>query len=385
VTVEIVIAVVSVVAAALLVLPLVRQRRDLADRSEYDLAVYRQQLADVDADIARGVMSPEEGESVKLEVERRMLKASRTKDEAKPIMKQRSVLALIVLVAVPAASLALYQYQGSPDLPGQPFAERSPSKAPNRAKIVELLQRVEQRLKSNPNDKRGWRLLGQGYMSLGETGKAAETFKQAAKIFPDDPDIMSSFGEALVMDSNGVVGPEALRIFQSVHKADPTMVAPRYYIGLASFQAGEIQQAYDQWRALAVDSPANAPWLATVQRGLDEAAKKLGKTPEKVGQLAKAAAPTTMPQPSKEAVDAAQNMTPEQRESFIRSMVGRLAARLKESPDDLDGWLRLAQSYTVLGERKEAAGAYRKAMGLMKDDDPRRPEIENRINALSKS
>jgi len=385
VIVQIVIGVVSVVMAALLALPLVRKRRDMADRSEYDLAVYRQQLADVDADIARGVMSAEEGESVRLEIERRMLKASRLKGEARPVMKQRGVLALIILVAVPAASLALYQHQGSPDMPGQPFAERTPSQSPDRAKIVALLERVSQRLKENPNDKRGWRLLGQGYLSLGETGKAAETLKQAVTIFPDDPDIMSAFGEALVLDSNGVVGPESLRMFQSVLKIDPTMVAPRYYIALASFQAGDAQQAYDQWRALAVDSPANAPWLGTVQRGLDQAAGKLGKKPEDVTQLAKAEAPSTTPQPSKEAVDAAQSMTPEQRESFIRSMVGRLAARLKESPDDLDGWLRLAQSYTVLGERKEAAGAYRKAMGLMKADDPRRPEIENRINALSKS
>ena len=384
-TVEIVIAVVSVVAAALLVLPLVRKRRDMADRSEYDLAVYRQQLADVDADIARGVMSPEEGASVKLEVERRMLKASRTQSDVKPITKQRGVLALIILIAVPAASIALYQHQGSPDMPGQPFAERTPGNTPDRAKIVALLERVSQRLKDNPNDKRGWRLLGQGYLSLGETGKAAETLKQAVKLFPDDPEIMSAFAEALVLDSNGVVGPEALRMFQSVIQIDPTMVAPRYYIGLASFQAGEAQQAYDQWRALAVDSPAGAPWLATVQRGLEEAAKKLGRKPEDVTRLAKAEAPSTMPQPSKEAVDAAQSMTPEQRESFIRSMVGRLAERLKESPGDLDGWLRLAQSYTVLGERKEAADAYRKAMDLMKEDDPRRPEIENRINALSKS
>ena len=384
-TVEIVIAVVSVVAAALLVLPLVRKRRDMADRSEYDLAVYRQQLTDIDADIARGVMSPEEGASVKLEVERRMLKASRTQSDAKPVMKQRGVLALIILIAVPAASIALYQHQGSPDMPGQPFAERTPGNTPDRTKIVELLQRVAKRLQDNPNDKRGWRLLGQGYLSLGETGKAAETLKQAVKLFPDDPEIMSAFAEALVLDSNGVVGPEALRMFQSVIQIDPTMVAPRYYIGLASFQAGEAQQAYDQWRALAVDSPAGAPWLGTVQRGLDEAAKKLGRKPEDVTRLAKAEAPSTMPQPSKEAVDAAQSMTPEQRESFIRSMVGRLAERLKESPGDLDGWLRLAQSYTVLGERKEAADAYRKAMDLMKEDDPRRPEIENRINALSKS
>ncbi len=384
-TVEIFIALISVAAAAFLILPLIKKRKDIADRSEYDLAVYRQQLADVDADIARGVMSAEEGESVRLEIERRMLKAARQKNDAKPVTTQRKAVAVLVLVAVPALSIALYQYQGSPDLPGQPFAERAPSKTPDRERVAALLDRVAQRLKDNPEDKRGWQLLGQGYLSLGETGKAAETFKQAVKVFPGDPELMSSFGEALVLDSNGVVGPEALRMFQSALQADPSQVAPRYYIGLAALQAGDAQKAYDQWRALAADSPADAPWLVTVQRGLDEAAKTLGRKAEDVTQLAKAAPPSTMPMPSKDAVDAAQSMTPEQRQDFIRSMVGRLAERLKQSPGDLDGWLRLGQSYTVLGERAEAADAYRKAMALMKDDDPRRSEIENRINALSKS
>ena len=383
-TVEILIAVVSVVVTAIFVLPLVRSRKDIADRREYDLQVYRQQLADVDGDIERGAMSEEEAHSVRLEIERRMLKAARSKSEAKPVSKQRHLTALIVLIAVPTLSIAIYQYQGRPDLPGEPFASRAPSNGPDRAKIVALLGRVEQRLKEHPNDKRGWQLLGQGYLSLGDTTKAAETFKKAVKIFPNDVDFKSALAEALVMDSDGVIGPESLRLFKEALVADPTQVGARYYIGLAALQAGDAQKAYDDWRALAKSSPADAPWLGTVQRGLNEAAKKLGIKAEDVKTLAQAQA-SPPPQPSKEAVDAAKSMSKEQRDKFIHSMVDRLAARLKQSPNDLDGWLRLGRSYSVLGEGDKAAGAYKKALGLMPKDDPRRPALEGQVSRLEKS
>ena len=330
-------------------------------------------------------MSEEEGASVRLEVERRMLKAARTEPKAATIATPRRIVAVAVIVAVPALSISLYQLQGRPDLPDQPFAERAPSNTPDRARVAELLQKVEQRLKENPQDKRGWRLLGQGYMSLGETGKAVDAFGRAAKLFPDDLDMQSAFGEALVADSNGVVGPEAKRIFQRITSADSTEVAARYYLALADLQAGDAKKAYDKWRDLAVASPPNAPWLNNVQRGLDAAAKELGTDPEKATQLAKGQTASPPPGPSQEQVQAAQQMTPEQREQFIRSMVARLASRLEQSPDDLDGWLRLGQAYTVLGEREKAADAFRKAKGLMKSDDPRLAELDKRIADLAKS
>lgn len=384
-SVEVLIAAGSVVVAVILALPLLLGRKPLADRSEYDLRVYRQQLADIEADIARGAVSEEEGASVRLEVERRMLKAARTEPKAATIATPRRIVAVAVIVAVPALSISLYQLQGRPDLPDQPFAERAPSNTPDRARVAELLQKVEQRLKENPQDKRGWRLLGQGYMSLGETGKAVDAFGRAAKLFPDDLDMQSAFGEALVADSNGVVGPEAKRIFQRITSANSTEVAARYYLALADLQAGDAKKAYDKWRDLAVASPPNAPWLNNVQRGLDAAAKELGTDPEKATQLAKGQTASPPPGPSQEQVQAAQQMTPEQREQFIRSMVARLASRLEQSPDDLDGWLRLGQAYTVLGEREKAADAFRKAKGLMKSDDPRLAELDKRIADLAKS
>ena len=379
-TVQILIAVVSLVAAVFLTLPLWRPRKTVSDRSEHDLAVYRQQLADVDADIARGAMTESEGEAVRLEVERRMLKAARTADSAKPITTPRRVLAAIVFVAVPAASIGLYQLQGNPDLPGVPFAERAPDNTPDRARFAALLQQLEEHLKTDPRDPRGWQMLADGYLRLGEPDKAADALSRAVKQFPDNAEMKSAFGEALVLDSSGAVGPEALRVFNEALAIDPAQVAPRYYIGLSALQAGRPQEAYDTWRALAAESHADAPYLPTIQKGLDAAAKQLGIAPEQATKIAKAAPP---PQPSQEAMDAASNMTPEQRNEFIRSMVGRLAARLEENPDDLDGWLRLGQSYTVLGEARKAAEAYRKARDLMPPDDSRRAELERRIAAHS--
>src|SRR5205823_3340738 len=122
--------------------------------------------------------------------------------------------------------------------------------------------------------------------------------------------------------------------------------------------------ALQGWVDLAADAPADAEWLALVQQRIAEAAAKLGVDP--------ASLKTSSGMPSQTAVAATAQATagisPEQRHAMIKGMVGKLAARLEQQPDDVEGWARLGRSYMVLGEPQKARDAYEHAVKLKPDD-----------------
>src|SRR5262249_46285419 len=122
--------------------------------------------------------------------------------------------------------------------------------------------------------------------------------------------------------------------------------------------------ALAQWLALEADSPADAPWHAMLAAQIDATAKKLGRDPTTLPgrkPAAPAAASPQQPGPTQEDMAKAAAMTPEQRQAFIDSMVAGLAARLKDHPEDVDGWLRLATAEDKLGHADSALSAWREA------------------------
>ncbi|MAO57208.1 MAG: hypothetical protein CMM61_16150, partial [Rhodospirillaceae bacterium] len=72
---------------------------------------------------------------------------------------------------------------------------------------------------------------------------------------------------------------------------------------------------------------------------------------------AAAEGPGAAPGPSREQIEAARDMSPEEREEMIRGMVQRLADRMAENPDDLAGWQRLERAYRMMGETEKADDA----------------------------
>jgi len=258
----------------------------------------------------------------------------------------------------------------------RPFASPAPideESSPRSLPLEQLTARLAKKLESNPDDVAGWTLLGRSYAVTGHPDKAIAAFKKAVTLSPNDIDLQVSFGEALVTQSNGQVTPEAKNVFLSAEKMQANHLGVRYNLALADFQAGEVKKAYDAWLKLAEAAPASARWREEVRINLNLAAKQLGIDPPSLPPL---------PQPAREkrelpsalTVNDVQDgggdeMTAEKRDGFIRGMVQRLADRLGQQPDDLQGWLRLAQSYSVLGEKEKALSSYRKAMELAPDDE----------------
>jgi cytochrome c-type biogenesis protein CcmH len=361
-------ALMTAAATALLLVPLLRPRGTADSRARYDLEIYRDQMKEVDRDLARGVIDESQAVAARAEVGRRMLTVA---DEAEtavaPTPKRARWLAVALCLLIPLGALAVYLPIGQPELPGQPFAQRAPAPgndAPPR-EIMQALARLEQHLKEDPRDLQGWMLLGQAYNRMGRYADSAGAYRQAMAVSQgSDPEIMSAFGEALTAANDGMVPDEAVRTFEAILKVAPKEPRARYYLALTRAQAGDYRDALDRWADIVRDSPADAPWLRTVRQRIAEMAERLSVP---VAEVMPQPLPASQPQastggPTREQAEAAADMSPEQRTAMVRGMVERLANRLKDNPDDADGWLRLARAYRVMGDAAQEASALNSAM-----------------------
>lgn len=402
-------AIMTAVVVAFLIAPLLRRRdrNDMADAAKSSgaasLAVYRDQLGEIDRDLAAGVLSADQADAARREVQRRLLAAAEDSKAARTSKSSDRPLrwpALLVVVTLPLTVLGLYVAFGSPGIPSQPFAERAPA----GNDLIDLTARADglaRRLVAEDGPAEDWALLGRTLAQLERFPQAAEAIRQAIAKGLDGPQIRVFLGEVLVAANQGRVTQEAREAFAWTLENEPANPYALYYAGLALAQDGRTQQAFDLWVSLARASPPEAPWLQPLGQQIAAAAQDLGvampdltapnvATPntlvpgdvasgDAAPNVAAPAGDSAPPGPSQAEVEAAAEMTPEERDAFVRSMVDRLASRLDEEPNDLEGWLRLGRAYLVLGDTDDARMAIEKATPLVEalpQDAPQRAALK---------
>lgn len=342
-----------------------------------DVAVYRDQIDEIDRDLAAGLIGEREAEAARLEVSRRLLAAADAVagqgavDSSTGTFRRRAV-AMAALVLLPLGVLATYLTLGAPQLPGQPLAARM-QEQPEHRSIESLVAQVEAHLERNPLDGRGWEVVAPVYMRMGRYDLAVKARQNVLLYSGESAERQTELGEALYAAANGIVTAEAKRAFERALALDTGAVKARFFIGLAAEQDGQRDEAARIWRDMLATAPPDAGWVDFVRTSL---ARVEGKPAEST-----AAPAETNRGPSQEDMAAASQLTDEQRNEMVRGMVQRLADRLKQNGDDLDGWLRLMRAYMVMGDRdkaREAAAGARAA--LAGDADKLR-----RINDVAKS
>lgn len=334
---------------AALALPLHRRRAPTG--GEEALSVYRDQLAELDRDQARGLITERDAHAARNEVGRRLLKAEEKSREervdASPAAHRGAFMAAVV--AVPVIAMSLYLWIGRPDLPDVPRAERL-AHAVEQNDFPAMIAQVEAHLAKNPGDADGWIVLAPAYRRLGRHGEAAEAYARALSLTTPTAQLHTELGEALVQANEGLVVARARKAFEDALALDGNDMKARFYRALADKQDGRREEALAAWRQMLADGPKEAPWRSAVE-----------------SQIA-SLDPPSAPRLSEEQMAAAKDMSDEERQSMIRGMVDGLASRLKEDGNDLDGWLRLARARLVLGERAEAAAALSAAEARFKHD-----------------
>ncbi|MCY0094456.1 c-type cytochrome biogenesis protein CcmI [Hoeflea ulvae] len=358
-----VIAAVMTAAVTLALLrPVARSRNSGPDVPElHDVEVYRDQLSEIDRDLADGLVEPAQAEVARTEISRRLLAAARKGDAAMAADSHaesrglRRVVVTVIAIFMPLAALTAYLELGRPDLPQLPLSARLQAQ-PETTDVAMLIAQAERHLAENPRDGRGWDVLGPIYLRTGRFEESATAFQKAISILGPSPGRLASLGEALFSAAGGVVTEEASLAFQTARELDSSDPKPQFFLAVALAQSGKTAEARAAFNGMLQTAPAEAPWIPAVQSQL--AALETGTGPAQL----QGTGTVTPRDPTAADIAAAQNMSPEQRQAMIGSMIDNLEAKLAENPDDIAGWLRLVQSHVVTGDRDRAQAALDRAI-----------------------
>ncbi|MDH4413955.1 MAG: c-type cytochrome biogenesis protein CcmI [Rhizobium sp.] len=386
-------ALLTVVVAVVLLSPLMRASARATRYDEGEAAVYRDQLRELERDKAEGLISAEDADYARAEIGRRLLAiAGREKsgddgegnagdevgekagDEASdeahvgPKTRRRYTLSqAFILLCLPLIGLAGYLEIGSPGTPDSPLAARME----NPGDDVDLLvAKVEQHLASNPDDGNGWNVLAPVYFRIGRYDAAELAYRNAIRILGPDAERMNGLGETVVMRNDGIVTDDAQMAFQAALKIDPNNPRADFYLALALEQSGRRTEALAAFQNIAKASPPTAPWMPLVNQHIaaNSAGMPLANAPAVPAADAAAegnaapANPAAPGNPSAEDIANAQQMSEADRGEMIRGMVASLDARLKEDPNNFEGWMRLVRSYAMLKDKERAEAALKEGL-----------------------
>jgi cytochrome c-type biogenesis protein CcmH len=351
-------------ASLAVLLPLAGRGKARAAEGAHDLEVYRDQLAELDRDAARGLIQPAEAGEARAEIARRILKVDRESAGTAVSSESRAVRAIgmAAVLVVPLVSWGVYAAIGSPDLPSQPLAARL-EKNPADSTVDELVARAEAHLAANPDDGSGWDVLAPIYARLGRYGEAVTAYSNAIRLDGANGARESGLGEAIAGAAGGMITVEAQEAFSRALKHEPGQPKASFYLASALAQEGKAAEAVAAWQAMLTALPADSPWRGAVAQAVAEANATVA-----------AASGEGAPGPTQQEIEAAAGMSAEDRNAMIETMVAGLDQKLRDNPRDLDGWTRLVRSYHVLGRAAEARDALKRglvALGEGSDESKR--------------
>ena len=366
-------AAVTVLVAAALLRPLLRA--DKADEAppsaaDYDVSVFSSQLREVESDLERGRITPEEAEASRIEIGRRLLAADK---RAAAASRRRGfgtagrAIAGVSVIGGLALAVAIYLDVGSPSRPDMPLALRSAeleraaagdAAAQQAAGDLDgMAERLRARLDAGQGTAEDWTLLARTEMMRGRYNDAAAAYIEALKEIPDDPGLNAAYGEALVFAADGAVDDGAANVFRHVLNLSPDDPRARFYLGEHALQNGRDAEALDIWIAMIDAAEPGASWIPAVRQRIEAVAGELGvDVSDRLPDIAATPGPAA-PGPSAADIANAQDMSPEERQAMIKGMVDGLAARLADDPSDFDGWMRLIRARMVLNEPDAAQQA----------------------------
>ena len=326
-----------------------------------DVAVYRDQLDEIQRDRSTGLIGDAEAEAARVEVSRRLIAAADAAESERPAeetatLRHRRVTAIAGLVLLPAGAFALYLTLGSPDLPGEPLAARMQA-TKDTNDLQNMVAKVEDHVTRNPNDGKAWEVLAPVYMRIGRYDDAVRAWSNAISLNGSNAEREADFGEAMVAAANGVVTADAKAAFDRALKIDPQDVMARFYTGMAADQDGRRAEADKIWNDLIAGAPPNAPWIEVVRHALARNAP-----------AAAANAPAA----------AAQSAPPDH---DVNAMVERLAERLKKDGSDVNGWLELVRSYRTLNQNDKMEAAIADARKALANDAAKLRQFGDGIEA----
>jgi cytochrome c-type biogenesis protein CcmH len=375
---------ITLAVGALMLLALWRGRPGDAPPAAWDLRVYRDQLREVERDLARGLIAAEEAGRLRADIGRRVLEADRALAAeggaaAAPPAATLAMAGAVVLIlggAVWAYAVRL----GAPGYPDLPLAVRlemaeavhrsrpgqaeamaevaaagRPAAPPADPAFLDLMAELRAAVAARPGDATGLELLARNEAGLGnfEAAMAAQAALLALKGTATADD-HAAHAELMILAAGGYVSPEAEAELTRALQIDPANGTASYYAGLMFLQTGRPDRTFALWAPLLERSAPGEPWVEPLRAQLLAVAAEAGAINYRLP-------PVAAPGPTAADVAAAAELTSEEREAMVRGMVEGLSARLADEGGPAADWARLIGALGVLGETDRARATYAEA------------------------
>ena len=250
-----------------LVMPFMRRDASAADDG---LGAFAGQLAELERDRELGLIEPAEAQTAGLDIRRRQIAASvagedALPEQASPLLRQ---IAIILCGAGGIAAVGMYILLGSPQMVGQPPEPAPVEISAEMQAVMDQVDALAADLAANPDDPRGWAVLGQAYLSMGRWADARDAFSSAIDLVPESAFLFSSLGQALLFDAGGRMTPAAREAFARALDIDPADTRARLFMAEAMYQSGEVDAAIAAWQSLLAETPDDAPARAMIEARL---------------------------------------------------------------------------------------------------------------------
>lgn len=261
------------VALVFVLPPLLRQSRSGGVvRDKLNITVYKDQLAELEADLRNEVIRPEHYEQSRQDLMRNLLGDVTVTPETKPLADKKTgaarATAIVVAVMLPILAVGLYGILSQVQLTQGPQPMEG-AQAPDPEVMV---TRLAERLKSNPDDGEGWARLGLSYGVMGRHKEAAEAYAKALPLMGEIPQLLADYAEATALSNEDQhLAGLPTELFQKALKLDPKNQKALWLAGMASFQKEDYRGAVDYWQKLVASLPKDSEGVETVKNHIAEA------------------------------------------------------------------------------------------------------------------
>ena len=375
-------------SAVALSYPLIRRYEASSPRALREATIYSDQMKEIQRDVAAGSINTVDAAQATTEIQRRLAISTKTIEAHRPVSNTWRGIALASMAGlVILGSVNLYRYLGRPDLTAPvpvKMVQAGPDAAANASatqaavapaetgagQVSDMVKQLAMRLKANPDDAEGWRMLGWSYFNLQNYTESVAAYKKAVELDPANIDYKSSYAESIVQSTDGTVTPQAQDLIADVLTKDPKEQRARFYDALAREQAGDQSGALDRWLALLADAPADAGWREDVKARITELGKATGRDVSAGLVL-----------PNLQANGGNQALGQAEKNAMVDGMISKLAQKLASTPKDRDGWAMMIRSLTVRGDKAGADKALAEALAIFKDDPATVEGLKNVANS----
>ena len=333
-------ALLTLLALGMLLAPLLRKTPPGADddaRRRQNIAIAKERMEELEAEYAAGSVEEEEYRATRDELELSLLDDV-SEEQRKAASQQRPawVTAALLAIITPIAGVLVYQQLGNPR--AVTVASSAAPDLQNGGDMAQMLDQLEARLETDPDDLESWYLLGRTHMAQQNYAKAADAFDHILQMQPDEPDVMLLKADAMAMAGDGKLAGKPVALIKRALELDPQNFTGLWLAGMAEREAGNNDAALQHWYTLRELLPADS-----ADRGNLEQLIAQTENPN--------APPQGMPD--------------------IATMVGTLEEKLEAEPENPTGWLMLGRSYMVLQRFPDAVGALETAL----EQDADNPEV----------